>query len=54
MLRRGYISLLVLETVVGYLGAKENELKILRVLIVGKINGISQDMIRERLRDVYV
>ena len=54
MLRRGLYKPFGLETVVGYLGAKENELKILRVLIVGKINGISQDMIRERLRDVYV
>jgi len=39
---------------VGYIGARENEIKILRVLLVGKINGISEDLIRERLRDVYV
>ncbi len=42
------------ETVVGYMAARENELKILRIIMVGKINGISSDMIRERLRDVYV
>ncbi|ADL08762.1 V-type ATP synthase subunit C [Thermosediminibacter oceani] len=54
MLRKGLYKPFGLETVVGYLGARENELKILRVLMVGKINGISEDMIRERLRDVYV
>ena len=53
MLRKGLYKPFGLETVVGYLGARENELKILRVLMVGKINGISEDMIRERLRDVY-
>ncbi|MDD4568917.1 MAG: V-type ATP synthase subunit C [Tepidanaerobacteraceae bacterium] len=42
------------ETVIGYLAARENELKILRIIMVGKINSISSDMIRERLRDVYV
>ncbi|TYP58779.1 V-type ATP synthase subunit C [Thermosediminibacter litoriperuensis] len=54
MLRKGLYKPFGLETVAGYLGARENELKILRVLMVGKINGISEDMIRERLRDVYV
>ena len=42
------------ETVIGYMAARENELKILRIIMVGKINRISTDMIRERLRDVYV
>ncbi len=42
------------EPVIGYLAAKENEAKVLRILLVGKINGISSEMIKERLRDVYV
>jgi V/A-type H+-transporting ATPase subunit C len=42
------------ETVIGYLAAKENEAKILRILLVGKINRIPTEMIKERLRDVYV
>ncbi|MCG0276202.1 MAG: V-type ATP synthase subunit C [Thermosediminibacteraceae bacterium] len=54
ILRKGLYKPFGLEPVAGYIGAKENELKILRVLMVGKINGISEDMIRERLRDVYV
>ncbi|MCF6096119.1 V-type ATP synthase subunit C [Thermovorax subterraneus] len=54
ILKKGIYKPYGLETVAGYIGAKENEIKILRVLMVGKINGISEDVIRERLRDVYV
>ncbi|WP_245628380.1 V-type ATP synthase subunit C [Fervidicola ferrireducens] len=54
ILKKGIYKPFGLETVAGYIGAKENEIKILRVLMVGKINGISEDVIRERLRDVYV
>lgn len=42
------------EVVFGYLAARENEIKLLRIILVGKINGISSEMIKERLRDVYV
>ncbi|MGI6485586.1 MAG: V-type ATP synthase subunit C [Tepidanaerobacteraceae bacterium] len=42
------------EPVIGYLVAKEYETNVLRILLVGKINGISSEMIKERLRDVYV
>lgn len=43
-----------IEPLVGYLMAKENEAKIIRMIMVGKINGIPNELIRERLRDVYV
>lgn len=52
--RRGLYKPYGPETVVGYLAARENETKILRMILVGKINGISSEMIKERLRDVYV
>jgi len=52
--RRGLYKSYGFETVIGYLAARENEIKLLRIIMVGKINGISSDMIRERLRDVYV
>ncbi|MDI3481486.1 MAG: V/A-type H+/Na+-transporting ATPase subunit [Tepidanaerobacteraceae bacterium] len=52
--RRGLYKPYGPETVVGYLAARENETKILRIILVGKINGISSEMIKERLRDVYV
>ena len=34
--------------------AKENEIKLIRIIMVGKINGIEAGVIRERLRDNYV
>lgn len=52
--RRGLYKPFGPEVVIGYMAARENELKLLRLLLVGKINDISSDMIRERLRDVYV
>lgn len=42
-----------LEPFIGYLAAKENEARILRVIMVGKINNMTVDTIRERLREVY-
>jgi len=43
-----------IEPLIGYLVAKENEIKNVRIIMVGKINNISGDIIRERLRDTYV
>ncbi|MGE5630232.1 MAG: V-type ATP synthase subunit C [Caulobacteraceae bacterium] len=43
-----------IEPLIGYLMAKENEIKIIRMIMVGKINEIPNELIRERLRDVYV
>jgi V/A-type H+-transporting ATPase subunit C len=42
------------EPVIGYLLAKENEIKIIRIVLTGKINRLPVSEIRERLRDVYV
>lgn len=42
------------EPLVAYVFARENEVGILRNIFVGKANGLPQDVIRERLRDVYV
>lgn len=43
-----------IEPLVGYLFAKEYEIKNLRIVMVGKMNGIPGDVIKERLRDTYV
>ncbi|HZK35112.1 MAG TPA: V-type ATP synthase subunit C [Bacillota bacterium] len=43
-----------MEAIAGYLLAKENEIKLVRMIMVGKSNKIPKDTIRERLRDVYV
>lgn len=43
-----------LEPLVAYLLAKENEMKVIRIVMVGKINQLPTEEIKERLRDVYV
>ncbi|MEG1002560.1 V-type ATP synthase subunit C [Clostridium sp.] len=42
------------EPVLAYVYAKETEIKIVRIIMVGKLNNISGEVIRERLRDIYV
>lgn len=42
------------EPIFSYIVAKETEIKILRIILVSKLNNISPDDIRERLRDLYV
>jgi len=48
-----YISLGI-EPLIGYLVAKEMELKNLRAIIVGRFNGLSSETIKEMLRESYV
>lgn len=38
----------------AYILARENEIKSVRILLSGKLNQLSEDLIRERLRDMYV
>ncbi len=52
--KRGKYIAFGIEPLVGYIMAKENEVKIIRIIMVGKINQIPNELIRERLRDVYV
>ncbi|ACD52605.1 ATP synthase subunit C [Clostridium botulinum] len=42
------------EPLLAYIYAKETEIKIIRIVMVGKLNNISEEVIRERLRDIYV
>lgn len=42
------------EPLFAYVVAKERENKLLRIIMVSKINNIQPDRIRERLRDIYV
>lgn len=42
------------EPLIAYIYAKETEIKVIRIIMVGKLNSIAPDTIRERLRDVYV
>ena len=42
------------EPIVGFIQAKETEWKNLRIILAGKLAGMPEDKIRERLRDTYV
>lgn len=42
------------EPIFSYIAAKESEIKTLRMIMVAKMNHISPDVIRERVRDLYV
>lgn len=39
---------------IAYVLARENEIKTVRIILTGKANGLSEDEIRERVRDMYV
>lgn len=43
-----------IEPLVGYMLGKETDIKNARIILVGKVNRISNDVIRERLRKGYV
>ena len=43
-----------IEPIIGYLLARENEIRLIRIIMVGKNNNLPLHVIRERLRDVYV
>ena len=43
-----------IEPIVGFLQAKETEVMNLRMILTGKISGMDDVLIKERLRDTYV
>lgn len=43
-----------LEPIIGFILAKETEIRIVRIIMVGKLNKVAPEVIRERLRDIYV
>ncbi len=43
-----------IEPLVGFITAKENDIKNIRIILSGKLNNLSPDKIKERVRDTYV
>ena len=43
-----------LSPIAAFILARENEIKSVRIVISGKINGLSDDSVRERVREMYV
>ncbi len=54
LLKKTKFAIFGIEPLVTYLLAKELEVKNVRIIMVGKINQLAQDVIRERLRETYV
>ena len=52
-LKRAKYVVFGLEPVVAYLLARENEVKMIRMIMIGKLNGLATDLLRSRLRDIY-
>ncbi len=52
--RRAKLVTMGVEPFIAWLFAKEAEIRNVRIIMTGKINGLSSDLIRERLRLVYV
>ena len=42
------------EPILAFLIGKEYELQAVRIILSGKINGVPVEIIKERLRDMYV
>lgn len=42
------------EPIFSYIVAKETEIKTLRIILVAKLNNLSPDVVRERVRELYV
>ena len=40
--------------IVAYIIARQNEIKAVRMILSAKISGLSEQTIKERLRDMYV
>jgi len=47
-------AILGVEPLLGYLLAKEHEMKLIRIIMIGKLNGLPSESISERLRETYV
>ncbi len=54
MMKNAKIIPFGVEPLLAYIYAKETEIKIIRIVMVGKLNNISAEVVRERLRDIYV
>lgn len=54
LVRKAKIITMGVEPFIAYLFAKEAEIRNVRMIMTGKINGLPVDLIRERLRLVYV
>ena len=53
-MKESKLKALTIEPIIAYIYAKETEIKNVRIIFTGKLNNISPDKIKERLREAYV
>lgn len=53
-LKRAKLTLYGAEPLIAYALARETELKNIRIILVSKLNGVSKEIVEERLREPYV
>lgn len=53
-MKEAKIKALTIEPIVAYIYAKKTEFKNIRIIFSGKLNGVSSEKIKERLRESYV
>lgn len=53
-MKEAKLRALTIEPIVAYIYAKKTEFKNIRIIFTGKLNGISPEKIKERLRESYV
>ena len=53
-MKEAKLKALTIEAIVAYIYAKKTEFKNIRIIFTGKLNGISPERIKERLRESYV
>ncbi|MBD3181225.1 V-type ATP synthase subunit C [Candidatus Poribacteria bacterium] len=53
-IRKAKYMVFGVEPIIGYLLAKEHEMKLIRIIVIGKLNDLPSDAIKERLRKTYV
>lgn len=53
-LKRAKLALYGAEPLIAYVLAKETELKNIRIILIGKLNGVAKETLEERLREPYV
>ena len=53
-MKEAKLKSLTIEPIVAYIYAKKTEFKNIRIIFTGKLNGISPEKIKERLRESYV
>lgn len=53
-MKEAKLKALTIEPIVAYIYAKKTEFKNIRIIFAGKLNGISPEKVKERLRESYV